>query len=726
MTDNEINEAAAEAVATPRPRWRGSRARIGVLAAALGIIGAFLCLAVIAPPTVDAASWEDAVIAGAVSGGIVGGVAGSVVPGLGTGLGGLIGAGVGAIAAGVGYIIGNWGGDPSATAAEMGKWLANDQRNQTVSKLELGKTNAENVGELAQRAITYYERSSYYAAVSLYEHQTEADLAHTYDSDYVLDKAHVSDEMVGSVAGSYAVYNKILRQLDTVGAGYIGDYSGNSMTIGVAAAYNSMSSKMTYDNQQYIRLTSYCNTPTGKYVWLNATDMVIIWNLGSAQATGNVVITNAAGQVVFSEPVTLAPMMGYGIDLAAQGMASGRYNVQLPSTSWVWTANAAEDYHNSGTVAPGIAVYARSGDTLKFSWGWASLPANQGFAASGSWHFGANTVWRAVTPYSGYTNGGYPYISFQSTSGRDVVSAPIIDLKPMIESIWNVSRSWRQITYAASLAGQTSYQVLIDNGGVGTGNDGNVLYPPIYFTMPDYDQLRKMTPQELLVMYYAYLGELNQTFQRTNIMSPNNVNISTASFDLLIRGTVYYNGVQVVGNSTPFTLYTTLEGLTLRAGETASLTSAAHIITWADGYPSLMDYLRSKGNVQHANITYLDVGEGWTIHIDEIAFENQLVEEKELTVDKLNTYVPPDLPDLTGPPSGGDGAGSAISLCIIGICAGAVLLVVGVIADNSALAGLGIVAAVVCAAAWYVILNPIEIGLWTLANAPDYLRMWWR
>ena len=69
----------------------------------------------------------------------------------------------------------------------MGKWLANDERNQTWSKLVLAQTNAENIAELAQRSTTYYEHSAYYASADLYREQTENSEVHTYDSDYVLD-----------------------------------------------------------------------------------------------------------------------------------------------------------------------------------------------------------------------------------------------------------------------------------------------------------------------------------------------------------------------------------------------------------------------------------------------------------------------------------------------------------------------------------------------------------
>jgi len=117
----------------------------------------------------------------------------------------------------------------------MGKWLANDERNQTWSKLVLAQTNAENIAELAQRSTTYYEHSAYYASADLYREQTENSEVHTYDSDYVLDHSMVADESVGSVAGSYAVYNKVLRELDSISSGYTGDFSGNSMTIGVSS-----------------------------------------------------------------------------------------------------------------------------------------------------------------------------------------------------------------------------------------------------------------------------------------------------------------------------------------------------------------------------------------------------------------------------------------------------------------------------------------------------------
>lgn len=725
INDNEIPQDSGT---KPRPAWRrGARPRISFALAAIGIAAAFLALAIVAPP-VEAATWQDAVIAGAVTGGTVGAIGGTMIPGIGTAAGALIGTTVGATAALVGWLLGDKTGDQQASAQAMAKWLAHEQRNNTDAKLALAQTNAENIAELAQRAITYYERSSYYASVKLYQQQTADETAHIYDSDYVLDEAKVSDEMVGSVSGSYAVYNKVLKQLDTVGSNYFGDYAGNSATIRAQTAYStSVGATINYDSQLYIRLTSFCNTPAGKYVWLNATDTVILWNLGAATQTGNVVIKDHADNIVYSQPVTLTASGGYGIDLSGIGIESGRYNVQLPDAKWIWSANAAEDYINSGTVAPGIAVYsARSGD-LVFSWGWANLPGNQGFSASGSWSFSSGYPWKSAALDARYANGGWPYISYNYPDGTKTASAEIIDLRPYIESMHHVSRSWRQITYAASLAGQTAYQVLVDNGGVGTdGTSADVLYPPTYLLMPDYDQLNKMTPQQLLSTYYAYLNQLNETFAHNTIMRPESVNVSTDSFDLLIRGYVWNPaGDLVIGPNTPFTLYTTLDGLALRSGENSTLVGPGYMVTWADGYSSLMDYIGAKGNVASPNVTYRDVGAGWIVRPLEMTFENQIVQQKNLTVDTLDTYVPPDLSNNNPPPQGDDKPGWwDANWPVLGIVAGAVLIVVGIMQENTSATIVGLVALLVCGAAWYLYANPIDLSPKVLGSQIESLRLW--
>lgn len=729
MDENKQETSDHQGEATsPRPRWHRGRPSVSGVLAVMGIVSAFMLLAIIAPP-VEAATWQDAVIAGAVTGGTIGAIGGSALPGVGTAAGLLIGVSVGGVAAAVGWLLGGLG-DSQASAQAMAKWLAQDQRNTTAAKLELAQTNAENIAELAQRAVNYYERSAYYASVKLYQQQTADGAAHLYDSDYVLDHSKVSDEMVGSVSGSYAVYNKVLKQLDTVGASYIGDYAANSVTVGFNHYQISRSATINYDSQQYVRLTSFCNTPAGKYVWLNNTDTLIMWNLGAATQTGNVVITDHAGSVVFSQPVTLTASGGYGIELALLGIDSGRYNVALPETSWIWTANAAEDYSNSGTVAPGIAVYSRSGDDLQFSWGWANLPSDQGFSTSGSWAFAPGSPWRGVGLDSKRTAGGWPYMRFNYPEGKGTASTEVISLQPYIESMHHVSRSWRQVTYAATLAGQTSYQVLVDNGGAGTGGtSADVLFPPTYILMPDIDQLNKMTPQQLLSTYYAYLNQLNATFQHSNLMSPNTVEVSTDSFDLLIRGTVLNPaGDVVIGNSTPFTLYTTLDDLTLRKGEKSTLMGPGYIVTWADGYDSLLAYIQAKGNVQSPNVTYRDVGAGWTIEIDEITFQNQIVPEKVLEVDRLITYVPPDLPDVPTPPKGDDDDEGddwlTVNWPIIGIVGGIILVAIGIVQDNSSATIVGVVLALICAAAWYLATHPIDLSPWSLGSQIESIRLW--
>lgn len=721
MTD-EL-KAESQDMALPRPRTR-RRPLLGIVAA-LMIALSFLSLAIVAPP-VEAATWQEAVIAGAVSGGAIGAIGGTVIPGIGTAAGGLIGTTVGATAALVGWLLGDKPGDQQASAQAMAKWLAEEQRDTMAAKLSLAQTNSENVAELAQRAINYYERSAYYASVKLYQQQTADSVPHLYDSDYVLDQAKVSDEMVGSVSGSYAVYNKVLKQLDTVGSNYIGDYAANSVTVGFASYYVSRSTSITYDSQQYVRLTSFCNTPAGKYVWLNNTDTLIMWNLGAATQTGNVVITDHTGAIVYSQPVTLTASGGYGIELATLGIDSGRFNVQLPESSWIWTANAAEDYSNSGTVLPGIAVYSRSGDDLKFSWGWGNLPTDQGFSASGSRAFMPGSPWKSVSLNKDYIAGGWPYIKFNHPDGTKIASAEVISLQPYIESIHKVSRSWRQITYAASLAGQTSYQVLVDNGGVGTdGTSADVLYPPTYLMMPDYDQLNSMTPQQLLSTYYAYLNQLNETFQHNVIMDPTTVNVSTDSFDLLIRGYVWSpDGTLVIGPNTPFTLYTTLDGLSLKSGQNSTLVGPGYMVTWADGYSSLMDYIGAKGNVASPNVTYRDVGAGWIVQPLEMTFENQIVQQQNLTVDKLSTYVPPDLPDNNPPPQDDSESWLAENLPVVGIVAGAVLAIIGITTRQPYVFGAGLIVALLAAGIWYLGANPIDLSPWSLGSQIESVRLW--
>jgi len=108
-----------------RRTWEGKNVRIPVLVSILAIIGALFCLAVVAPPTVDAAaaSWEDAVIAGAVSGGVVGGAIGTFVPipGLGTAGGIIVGVTVDASAGFIGYVMGV-DGDKIARAQARPRW----------------------------------------------------------------------------------------------------------------------------------------------------------------------------------------------------------------------------------------------------------------------------------------------------------------------------------------------------------------------------------------------------------------------------------------------------------------------------------------------------------------------------------------------------------------------------------------------------------------------------
>jgi hypothetical protein len=723
MDENTINEGPAQADgAKPRRHWRVNRARIGVLAAVLGIIGAFLLLAVVAPPTVQAATWEQAVLAGASSGAAIGIVGGSVVPGLGTAVGFLTCTLIGGTCGLIGWYLGGGDSSGSANAAEMGKSLATEQYEAMNDKMLLAQTNAMNVKELSELSGTYYQRACYNAAVALYQDQTLNDQPHLYDSDYILDRSMLSDQSVGSTAGTYVAYNRVLAQLDVVGANYVGDYKANSVAIGLNSKYINLGSSITYDSTYYVRMVNFCTTGADQYVWLNNTDNLIMWNLGTSSSSGNVVITDPDGNVVYSQAIDLASRGGYGIDLAQLGIESGRYNVAVPSSAWVWTGCAAEDYSGSGVVAPGIAVYYKTAEgSLGFSWGFAQLPANEGFATSGMWTFSTGAPWKAESVNQNF-NSGWPYIQFKST-----LATYTIDLKPYIQSVQEVSRAWRQVLYSGSVAGQAAFSVLVANNGAGAnGESAEALYPPVDIVYPDYLQTYNMTAEELLIHYYAYLNKLNETFRDHTILDPNDINISTNSIDLLIRANVYNaSGALIINASTPFTLYTTLDGLALVTGQTATMTSPGYIITWADGYDSLEEYIKAT-NVENRNVTYLSAGQGWTIEVKELAFEQKIVGNHTLEIDRLITYVPPELSDGVSAPPQGDDTGSSATWCLIVIIAGVVMAIIGFATDRNALAIVGVAVAVIAAAAWYLIENPIDLGPFCLAYTPSYLQKWWR
>jgi hypothetical protein len=691
-----------------------------MLAGMLLVIVSMLTLVVIAPPTVDAASWQDRVIAGAAGGAVGGAIVGTFVPipGVGTGVGALVGLVAGATAGAISFIVFDWGqSTDNSNAQSLARYAAWNVRNSTADMLTLAYVNAGNIGELGQRSINYYERSAYNSALKLYQEQTNAGTIHVYDGSYVLDHSLAADEISASVAGTYFTENRVLQRLDTLSASYIGDYQKNSEMVAVnyyrsydnsniRAASNYAIS--TFDTQYLTRVTSFCNTPAGTHVWLNNTDTIVAWNLGVSTEEGSIVMTDTEGVTVYSQPVSCESGHGVGIDLSTLDLKSGRYNVALPSAKWVWSASAVEDYSNSGTVAPGVAVYTVKDGDLTLNWGWAKLPANQGFSTSGSWTFSAGNCWKPVYPNSGAEkagNGGYPYLKFNYPSGSTTVSTSAISLQNIIEAQWNVSRAFRQVLYASSNAGQLAYQTLLDNGGVGADGSGAVPYPPPDIVLPDIEQLDKMSYEELMAVYYAYLNGLNNTFQHTNIMDPDNINVSTNSFDLLIRGTVYNpSGVQMIANHSVFSLYINLNSLTLRSGENVTLDNPGYIIVWADNETSISGYVGKHGDVK-SNSTYLSVGPGWVVHADEMTYNGTAVVNHTLVVDKLITYVPPKLSDISNPP---DVVQTDIEWLtghwfIFGVIVGAILLLFGALSERWILAMVGLAVVLISAYAWSVV-----------------------
>jgi hypothetical protein len=708
-----VSSASPPDSITPRPTWADRRPRIslGVLAAVLGIVALFLCLSVLAPPTMDAQAltWEEGIIAGGSTGAMVGTFV--PIPGIGTMSGLIVGATVGFVASFI------WP-DPSGKEAEqarasaMAAWYAGELYNATYDEMELARTNAGNVAELGERTTLYYERSAYNAAKKLYENQTANGQAHFYDADYILENSAVSSEVTAEVWGVYQTYNTVLSQMDHIGSNFVGDYS--SMSYRAVLQAPSMGTYVekstfagTYDHDKYVRIMSYVNTAPGTYVWLPEKQTIYIWSSALTEVSGPVTITGHDGTVYYNEDVTLAPGAGIGINLQDFGITSGRYNIHLPSPKMFCNAIAAEDYSNSGIVAPGIAIYQQSGETLKFVGGWASLPADKGFRTAGTWTFNPESgkVWAEIKL-------AYPYLSYAWSGGE----TPQYSLDKVMKTIWDTSETSRKVIYAASNSGQAFYNVLLGSGG-------NTLAPPVDIISPDTAQTENMTWQQKYATYLAYMNALNDTFQTSNALGPDNLNITTGSFDLLIRGNVYDpEGNKKVSNQI-FSYFSYLNGCTLTAGQNMTIHDPGYIIVWGEG-ATIGQWNGEKNSAN--NCTYFDVGEGWVIETTEMTFKEKQVTTHTLEIDPLKVYVPEGLHASSTPPPADywtDPEWIAAHWYIFALITGVILAALAGWTEHTTLAILGILIALVSGAAWYFALNPVHLSPFSI-SIQDAVRNW--
>lgn len=560
---------------------------------------ALACAPVATPARADT-DWgtvAEGAAVGAGSGALIGGL---VADGPGTLAGAVVGGVWGAIAGWFAQDKGQSGaesaGDPNAKNV-YAKALKNITENY------LGQAHADALSDITNYEMEslYYARKAEWAALQLYNEQTAAGTAYTYDPYYVASKGEVANATLAMIWKIASQYEAILNSNMDLANSFIGTYQGMSWGYASSDYSTSVDSTLSVNNPLAIKVGfSFGPTIHGgsygdsdRWVTLSAGSPLYIINPTGSTIAPRIVITDHAGNVIVDETTSFAAgqVRVYNVPV------SGEYSFsQSQGGGMKAFAICSEALSSSATLTPTMVAFTKGTDD--------SLVAKL-FDVKGTY--------------------------FQDKSNLDMrVDMGFInnDLNAILPKVATMNAQ-------ANSFAQAYYNTLVSDGG----GDNRVM-PDIIF--PDPDALADLDPEEIYAIYLLYLRQAQDWFADYSVQDPSSVNISVESLKLKVRGSIYYaNGTLAYANTTIFTPYVSLQDMRLTLGRN-NMTQPGFAVVWGNA-TSLAVFDR------FTNMVYHPLAVGDYMIIEEMMLDGVPITETDLTVHTVEYYVYDQYNPITPP-----------------------------------------------------------------------------
>jgi len=684
---------------TPKPDKPGRSRRLlshFTLTLTILVTLAFICLAVISPPTQDAQAltWEEAGIIGANAG--VMALAGSTFGPIGTALGAGAGAVIGALLV---FGVLN-GGDVYGDAPAI---MAMNLKNQTMDLLGMAESANHNTGQLWNTSAYYFARKAEYAAKALYDEQTANEEPYVYDSHYVLDRSGVGDGSIAYIWSVAAQYSAVMNLHSDLAQRFVGDYADMHWGYYGYATESVMadSSISTHATRETEFMTAlYPGDDPAKLVTVCANNSIYILNCGTSDIP--VLVKNAAGEAVINE--TMTPSNGV-IDfmLDDYGLASGEYSIDASYEAAHYTeifGMFGKAISNARTVYPAMISFYKDGEN-----------AIVDFAC---YKMGAQYMVQTQDPY--FRQAEYaPYIYFcpASQAYGGCAGAKEIDLTSIFTDLETIIGRTSQMQISANNFAQSYYNAIKLNGG------GDYLpMPDILFPDPQDLLDRGYSWEQIYLIYMAYLDNMDEWFETHSVMRDTNINISAASLDLACLGGIYdANETMLYGPDCVFTPVISLDDMTLTVGNN-TMTQPGFAIVWMDH----AETLEGLSPLNYTKMDYVPLHAGYNLSIMEMTHLGQAVDEYTLTITTLNFTIYAPNGNITGPQSLTDMEWILQHWYYISILGGVVCLLGAMATRNMPILAAGLILIAAGAIGWYLA-GDHSLLSW-LSMEPSNLKAW--
>jgi len=620
-------------------------------------------------------TWQEGAVTGAAAGGLAGVAIGTAFDGPGWVVCGLVGLTVGA---GIGAIASLFmPGDGNGGAEEaMREYYAGQIMNETNYGLSWAHTNAHNTGTIIPDTQLYLARNAEWAAKDLYDYQTANGLSHVYNASYVMGKSLVCNGTLADIWQTAYNYQSVLNLYTDLTDQFTGTYSsmswsydGGEITPGGTSALKVFSPSGTAYGKIQLGMTIPI-TSTNNFVQVSNRVPIEILTIGSGASTLHITADNGN---VTNVQLTGGAKTIQEVNMTSLGLASGRYSFTVPAEDnarFEAFGIIQSDALSNNPAYPALMLTHEASGQEMFDYLTVDI--------SGGIYIVQNANMVQVNLNAQCSN---PTISVSDTTLTASLRQALIDLSA-------ANSEGKNLTSISNSYAQTYYnQVVAANGNIPT--------PWADIVMPDPDQLANMNDQQLIAMYHSYLIAMKSWFNTSHILTYDNITISAESANLLVRGSVYNPaGHMIVANRTVFTPYLTLSDAELKLGWN-NITQPGFLETWYNANTI-------TAATQTKNMTYIEFGTGWKMHIDEIYYQNESVQSVNLTIHTWDFVINQDLNDSHPPSTLTDLQWIIAHWYYIAAIAGVICLLAAVATRNMSVLVVGAILLIAAAGGWYL------------------------
>ena len=201
----------------------------------------------------------------------------------------------------------------------------------------------------------------------------------------------------------------------------------------------------------------------------------------------------------------------------------------------------------------------------------------------------------------------------------------------------------------------------------------------------------QLTAEEYQAIYVLVMSEIVD-YYINNSEDFDGISFYTDSLGLVCYGDIYKNGTLWVENAV-FTPYNS-EDQILETGDMVDWVGEGFAVIWAVKVDDFDAWKETDGNMSMSNSYYMDLSTDFKIDLKHMEEEGTVITYKDLSLNKINVYDPPDIPDPIPDPTPEEELevlDAQIMMLLILVELGFIIILLGLITQITPLLWVGII-----------------------------------